>query len=51
MDGHCRDVEEIIGANFPVFALSTLAVSLKDGNIIHLNDYCIGSVTICSGDL
>ena len=53
MDGHCRDVEEIIGAQFPVFCrLSTPADIVERWKYDSLGEpITIGSVTICSGDL
>jgi 4-hydroxy-4-methyl-2-oxoglutarate aldolase len=52
MDGHCRDVEEIIDAQFPVFCrLSTPADIVERWKYDALGDpITIGSVTICSGD-
>ena len=52
MDGHCRDVEEIIDANFPVFCrLSTPADIVERWKYNSLGQpVTIGSVTICSGD-
>jgi len=52
MDGHCRDVEEIIDAQFPVFCrLSTPADIVERWKYDALgNPITIGSVTICSGD-
>ena len=52
MDGHCRDVEEIIDAQFPVFCrLSTPADIVGRWKYDALGDpITIGSVTICSGD-
>jgi len=52
MDGHCRDVEEIIDAKFPVFCrLSTPADIVERWKYDALGDpITIGSVTICSGD-
>ena len=52
MDGHCRDVEEIIYAQFPVFCrLSTPADIVERWKYDALGDpITIGSVTICSGD-
>ena len=52
MDGHCRDVEEIIDAQFPVFCrLSTPADIVERWRYNLLGEpITIGSVTICSGD-
>jgi regulator of RNase E activity RraA len=52
MDGHCRDVEEIIDAQFPVFCrLSTPADIVERWKYDALGDpITIGSVTIFSGD-
>ena len=52
MDGHCRDVEEIIDANFPVFCrLSTAADIVERWKYNSLGQpVTIGSVTISSGD-
>ena len=52
MDGHCRDVEEIIDAQFPVFCrLSTPVDIVERWKYDALGDpITIGSVTICSGD-
>ena len=52
MDGHCRDVEEIIEANFPVFCrLSTSADIVERWKYDSLGEpITIGSVTIRSGD-
>jgi len=52
MDGHCRDVEEIIDAKFPVFCrLSTPADIVERWKYDALGDpITIGSVTIRSGD-
>ena len=52
MDGHCRDVEEIINANFPVFCrLSTPADIVERWKYDTLGEpITIGSVTISSGD-
>ena len=52
MDGHCRDVEEIIEAKFPVFCrLSTAADIVERWKYDALGmPITIGSVTICSGD-
>jgi 4-hydroxy-4-methyl-2-oxoglutarate aldolase len=52
MDGHCRDVEEIIDAKFPVFCrLSTPADIVERWKYNALGDpITIGSVTIRSGD-
>ena len=52
MDGHCRDVEEIIEAKFPVFCrLSTAADIVERWKYDTLGmPITIGSVTICSGD-
>lgn len=52
MDGHCRDVEEIIEAKFPVFCrLSTAADIVERWKYDTLGKpITIGSVTICSGD-
>ena len=52
MDGHCRDVEEIIDANFPVFCrLSTPADIVERWIYNSLGQpITIGSVTICSCD-
>jgi len=52
MDGHCRDVEEIIDAQFSVFCrLSTPADIVERWKYDALGDpITIGSVTICSGD-
>ena len=52
MDGHCRDVEEIIDAQFPVFCrLSTPADIVERWKYDALGDpITIGSVTIRSGD-
>ena len=52
MDGHCRDVEEIINAKFPVFCrLSTPADIVERWKYDALGDpITIGSVTIRSGD-
>ena len=53
MDGHCRDVEEIIEAKFPVFCrLSTAADIVERWKYDTLGmPITIGSVTICSGDI
>ena len=52
MDAHCRDVEEIIEAKFPVFCrLSTAADIVERWKYDTLGQpITIGSVTICSGD-
>ena len=52
MDGHCRDVEEIIDAKFAVFCrLSTPADIVERWKYDALGDpITIGSVTIRSGD-
>ena len=52
MDGHCRDVVEIIEAKFPVFCrLSTAADIVERWKYDTLGmPITIGSVTICSGD-
>ena len=52
MDGHCRDVEEIIDAGFPVFCrLTTPADIVERWKYNSLgNPITIGTVTICSGD-
>ena len=52
MDGHCRDVEDIIEAKFPVFCrLSTAADIVERWKYDTLGmPITIGSVTICSGD-
>ena len=52
MDGHCRDVEEIIEAKFPVFCrLSTAADIVERWKYDTLGmPITIGSGTICSGD-
>ena len=52
MDGHCRDVEEIIDAEFPVFCrLSTPADIVERWKYDALGDpITIGGVTVCSGD-
>ena len=52
IDGHCRDVEEIIEAKFPVFCrLSTAADIVERWKYDTLGmPITIGSVTICSGD-
>ena len=52
MDGHCRDVEEIIDAGFPVFCrLSTPADIVERWRYNSLgNPITIGTVTIRSGD-
>lgn len=52
MDGHCRDVEEIIETKFPVFCrLSTAADIVERWKYDTLGmPITIGSVTICSGD-
>ena len=52
MDGHCRDVEEIIDAGFPVFCrLSTPADIVERWKYDAIgNPITIGSVTIRSGD-
>jgi regulator of RNase E activity RraA len=52
IDGHCRDVEEIIEAKFPVFCrLSTAADIVERWKYDTLGKpITIGSVTICSGD-
>ena len=52
MDGHCRDVEEIIEAKFPVFCrLSTAADIVERWKYDTLGmPITIGNVTICSGD-
>ena len=52
MDGHCRDVEEIIDAQFPVFCrLSTPADIVERWKYDALGDpITIGGVTVCSGD-
>ena len=52
MDGHCRDVEEIIDAGFPVFCrLATPADIVERWSYNSLgNPITIGTVTIRSGD-
>jgi len=52
MDGHCRDVEEILKEKFPVFCrLSTAADIVERWKYDNLGDpITIGTVTICSGD-
>ena len=52
MDGHCRDVEEIIDAGFPVFCrLATPADIVERWRYNSLgNPITIGTVTIRSGD-
>ena len=52
MDGHCRDVEEILKAKFPVFCrLSTAADIVERWKYNSLGQpVTIGNVTICSGD-
>ena len=52
MDGHCREIEEIIEAKFPVFCrLSTAADIVERWKYDTLGmPITIGSVTICSGD-
>ena len=52
MDGHCRDVEEIIDAGFPVFCrLTTPADIVERWRYNSLgNPITIGTVTIRSGD-
>ena len=52
MDGHCRDVEEIIEANFPVFCRLSTAADIVERWKYHSLGYpiTIGTVTICSGD-
>mgnify|MGYP006100557035 FL=1 len=52
MDGHCRDVEEIIDAGFPVFCrLTTPADIVERWKYNSLGDpITIGTVTIRSGD-
>ena len=52
MDGHCRDVEEILKAKFPVFCrLSTAADIVERWKYDNLGEpITIGTVTICSGD-
>ena len=52
MDGHCRDVEEIIDAGFSVFCrLATPADIVERWRYNSLgNPITIGTVTICSGD-
>jgi regulator of RNase E activity RraA len=52
MDGHCRDVEEIIDAGFPVFCrLTTPADIVERWKYNSLgNPITIGTVTIRSGD-
>ena len=52
MDGHCRDVEEIIDAGFPVFCRLTTAADIVERwkyNSLG-NPITIGTVTIRSGD-
>ena len=52
MDGHCRDVEEIIEAKFPVFCRLSTAVDIVERwkyDTLGM-PITIGSVTICSGD-
>ena len=52
MDGHCRDVEEIIEAKFPVFCRLTTAADIVERwkyDTLGM-PITIGSVTICSGD-
>ena len=52
MDGHCRDVEEIINAGFPVFCRLTTAADIVERwkyNSLG-NPITIGTVTIRSGD-
>ena len=52
MDGHCRDVEEIIEANFPVFCRLSTAADIVERWKYHSlgHPITIGTVTICSGD-
>ena len=52
MDGHCRDVEEILDAEFPVFCrLSTAADIVERWKYDSLGTpITIGTVTIRSGD-
>lgn len=52
MDGHCRDVEEIIEANFPVFCRLSTAADIVERWKYHSlgHPITIGKVTICSGD-
>ena len=52
MDGHCRDVEEILKSDFPVFCrLSTAADIVERWKYDTLGEpITIGTVTICSGD-
>ena len=52
MDGHCRDVEEILKEDFPVFCrLSTAADIVERWKYDTLGEpITIGTVTICSGD-
>jgi regulator of RNase E activity RraA len=52
MDGHCRDVEEILDAKFPVFCrLSTAADIVERWKYDSLGQpITIGTVTIHSGD-
>ena len=52
MDGHCRDVEEILDAKFPVFCrLSTAADIVERWKYDSLgHPITIGTVTIHSGD-
>ena len=52
MDGHCRDVEEILKEKFPIFCrLSTAADIVERWKYDTLGEpITIGAVTICSGD-
>jgi regulator of RNase E activity RraA len=52
MDGHCRDVEEIIEAKFPVFCRLSTAADIVERWKYHTlgHPITIGTVTICSGD-
>ena len=52
MDGHCRDVEEIIEAKFPVFCRLSTAADIVERWKYHSlgHPITIGTVTICSGD-
>ena len=52
MDGHCRDVEEIIEANFPVFCRLSRAADIVERWKYHSlgHPITIGTVKICSGD-
>ena len=52
MDGHCRDVEEIIEAKFPVFCRLSTAADIVERWKYHSlgHPITIGTVTTCSGD-